>query len=234
MTDTLTIPAWFNGPPTSGNGGYTCGRVAQLVDAEVVEVSLRSPPPLDTPLAVERDGGRVTRQGRRHARGRGEAGGPAAGRAGRRSGRRGRGRAGGRARALVRRTPVPHVPGLRAGARGRARDLPGEAAGPRRAVRRGLDTRRVARRRGRSRAARARLGGARLSHERRGGQLERRAGHRAGEPHRPPRLSRAGGRAAHDPVLEARPGGAQALGRRRAVRLEPASSRAPRARSGSS
>ena len=59
MTDTLTIPACFNGPPTSANGGYTCGRVAQLVGAEVAEVSLRSPPPLDTPLSVGRDGERV-------------------------------------------------------------------------------------------------------------------------------------------------------------------------------
>ena len=38
MSDALTIPAFFNGPPASGNGGYTCGRVAQLVGAEVVEV----------------------------------------------------------------------------------------------------------------------------------------------------------------------------------------------------
>jgi len=60
VTETLTIPAWFNGPPTSGNGGYTCGRVAELVAAEVVQVSLRSPPPLDTPLDVVRDGDRVT------------------------------------------------------------------------------------------------------------------------------------------------------------------------------
>ena len=59
MTDTLTIPAFFNGPPESGNGGYTCGRVAELVDAEVVEVSLRSPPPLDTPLEVVRESERV-------------------------------------------------------------------------------------------------------------------------------------------------------------------------------
>jgi hypothetical protein len=60
VTETLTIPAWFNGPPASGNGGYTCGRVAELVGAEVTEVSLRSPPPLDTPLEVERDGDGVT------------------------------------------------------------------------------------------------------------------------------------------------------------------------------
>jgi hypothetical protein len=59
VADELTIPAEFNGPPTSANGGYTCGRVAELVGAEVVQVSLRSPPPLDTPLRVSRDGERV-------------------------------------------------------------------------------------------------------------------------------------------------------------------------------
>jgi len=56
VTDTLSIPAFFNGPPESGNGGYTCGRVAQLLGAEVAEVSLRSPPPLGTPLEVVREG----------------------------------------------------------------------------------------------------------------------------------------------------------------------------------
>jgi hypothetical protein len=59
VTDALVIPAFFNGPPASGNGGYTCGRVAELVDAEVAAVSLRSPPPLDTPLEVVREGERV-------------------------------------------------------------------------------------------------------------------------------------------------------------------------------
>lgn len=60
MTDALSIPAFFNGPPQSGNGGYTCGRVAEFVDAEVAEISLRSPPPLETPLDVVRDGDRVS------------------------------------------------------------------------------------------------------------------------------------------------------------------------------
>jgi hypothetical protein len=60
VTDTLRIPAFFNGPPESGNGGYTCGRVAELVDAEVSEVSLRSPPPLETALEVVREGDRVS------------------------------------------------------------------------------------------------------------------------------------------------------------------------------
>ena len=59
MTETLTIPARFNGPPGSANGGYTCGRVAQLVGAAEVEVSLRAPPPLERPLDVVRDGERV-------------------------------------------------------------------------------------------------------------------------------------------------------------------------------
>ena len=59
MAETLVIPARFNGPPESGNGGYTCGRVAQLVGGDAAEVSLRSPPPLDTPLEVVREGDRV-------------------------------------------------------------------------------------------------------------------------------------------------------------------------------
>jgi hypothetical protein len=59
VTEPLTIAARFNGPPGSGNGGYTCGRVAGLVDSEVVEVSLRAPPPLEQPLAVVREDERV-------------------------------------------------------------------------------------------------------------------------------------------------------------------------------
>ena len=59
MTETILIPERFNGPPGSANGGYTCGLVAELVGAEEVRVSLRSPPPLDTPMAVLRDGERV-------------------------------------------------------------------------------------------------------------------------------------------------------------------------------
>ena len=59
MTEPLTIPARFNGPPSSANGGYTCGLVAGLVESEEVTVSLRRPPPLDRPLEVVRDGDRV-------------------------------------------------------------------------------------------------------------------------------------------------------------------------------
>jgi hypothetical protein len=59
MLEPLTIPARFNGPPASANGGYTCGRVAELVGAEEVTVSLRRPPPLERRLEVVRDGERV-------------------------------------------------------------------------------------------------------------------------------------------------------------------------------
>jgi hypothetical protein len=59
VTETVTIPARFNGPPGSANGGYTCGLVAGLLGAETAEVSLRRPPPLEQPLAVERAGERV-------------------------------------------------------------------------------------------------------------------------------------------------------------------------------
>jgi hypothetical protein len=60
MTETVTIPRRFNGPPDLGHGGYSCGSVAVLVDADVASVSLRRPIPLDTPLAVSRgDEGRV-------------------------------------------------------------------------------------------------------------------------------------------------------------------------------
>jgi hypothetical protein len=54
----ITIDGRFNGPEGSGNGGYTCGLVAGLL-GEVAEVTLRSPPPLDRPLNVERDESRV-------------------------------------------------------------------------------------------------------------------------------------------------------------------------------
>jgi hypothetical protein len=49
----VVIPARYNGPPTSANGGYACGKAAALLKADAVEVTLRRPPPLDTPLRVE-------------------------------------------------------------------------------------------------------------------------------------------------------------------------------------
>lgn len=55
---TLTLAHRFHGPPGSANGGYASGRVAALVELPdvadaAVEVTLRAPPPLDTPLRVE-------------------------------------------------------------------------------------------------------------------------------------------------------------------------------------
>ena len=55
MTDSLVIPSRFCGPPGSGNGGYVCGRIAAYLD-DPVTVTLRRPPPLGTPMAVEQDG----------------------------------------------------------------------------------------------------------------------------------------------------------------------------------
>jgi hypothetical protein len=48
---TVTIPARFNGPPASGNGGYSCGVVAAALDGPTA-VSLRRPVPVDQPLVL--------------------------------------------------------------------------------------------------------------------------------------------------------------------------------------
>ena len=50
----MLLPARFNGPPASANGGYTAGRVAALVGGGPVEVTLLRPPPLDRELRVDR------------------------------------------------------------------------------------------------------------------------------------------------------------------------------------
>jgi hypothetical protein len=55
----MVIARRFRGPEHSGNGGYSCGRIAKLVDASTAEITLRLPPPLDTELTVERDGHEV-------------------------------------------------------------------------------------------------------------------------------------------------------------------------------
>lgn len=60
MAATLVrIDRRFRGPAESGNGGYTSGLIAGFVDAEAVEVTLRLPPPLERPLAAEREPGRA-------------------------------------------------------------------------------------------------------------------------------------------------------------------------------
>jgi hypothetical protein len=51
---TVTIPARFNGPPASGNGGYSCGLVAAALEGPA-SVSLRRPIPLDQALTVRHE-----------------------------------------------------------------------------------------------------------------------------------------------------------------------------------
>jgi hypothetical protein len=49
----MIIEARYNGPVDSGNGGWTAGTVAGEFGATVpVSITLRIPPPLDTPLSV--------------------------------------------------------------------------------------------------------------------------------------------------------------------------------------
>ena len=57
--ETIVIPSRFNGPPDSGNGGYSCGLVARALGGGPAEVMLKAPPPLDRALAVEREDGVV-------------------------------------------------------------------------------------------------------------------------------------------------------------------------------
>jgi hypothetical protein len=56
---TVVIERRFNGPPDSAHGGYSAGCAGVLVDAPAVEVTLRRPPPLETPLEVARRDGAV-------------------------------------------------------------------------------------------------------------------------------------------------------------------------------
>lgn len=71
MTE-IIIDKRYCGPPNSGNGGYVCGRLARHIPG-TAEVTLRAPPPLDTPLdaiATDdgtwelRDGGKAVATGR--------------------------------------------------------------------------------------------------------------------------------------------------------------------------
>jgi hypothetical protein len=63
VTGTLLVPARFNGPAASGNGGYVSGALAQQLfarlaeplggtDGRAVTVTLRQPPPLDSTMQV--------------------------------------------------------------------------------------------------------------------------------------------------------------------------------------
>lgn len=54
----VTIARRYRGPKDSGNGGYSAGLLAGFV-AGPAEVTLRLPPPLDRPLTVVEEDGRV-------------------------------------------------------------------------------------------------------------------------------------------------------------------------------
>jgi hypothetical protein len=52
----MRIPARFNGPATTGHGGYAAGLFASALPPGPVAVSLRAPPPLERDLAVVETG----------------------------------------------------------------------------------------------------------------------------------------------------------------------------------
>jgi hypothetical protein len=59
--DRLIIDTRYNGPDTSGNGGWVAGSLARLLGAGSVSVSLRAPAPLAVPMWLRwRDDGSVT------------------------------------------------------------------------------------------------------------------------------------------------------------------------------
>ena len=51
--DTVLIERRFCGPPDSGNGGYTCGRLAAFLEGPVL-ARLQAPPPLNVEMAVRK------------------------------------------------------------------------------------------------------------------------------------------------------------------------------------
>lgn len=54
----ITISSRFNGPPYSGNGGYSCGILGKYIDGPA-EVMLRVPPPLDKSMTLHKEGDQV-------------------------------------------------------------------------------------------------------------------------------------------------------------------------------
>lgn len=52
MPSELRIPRRFNGPVTSGNGGWVSGALARHLPPGPVSVSLRAPPPLERALSL--------------------------------------------------------------------------------------------------------------------------------------------------------------------------------------
>jgi hypothetical protein len=58
VAETLSVPRRFNGPLSSGQGGYSCALLAGQLEVPA-QVTLRNPVPLDTALAVRRERGSV-------------------------------------------------------------------------------------------------------------------------------------------------------------------------------
>ena len=56
---TITIPPAFNGPPGSGNGGYSAGLLAAHLDGPHT-IRINAPIPLNRPLAMRREDGITT------------------------------------------------------------------------------------------------------------------------------------------------------------------------------
>jgi hypothetical protein len=54
MLGEIIVDKQFCGPPESGNGGYTCGRLAHYIKGPA-EVTLRLPPPLNVTMEVHGD-----------------------------------------------------------------------------------------------------------------------------------------------------------------------------------
>src|SRR4051794_38980731 len=63
MVARVVIPGRFNGPPRSGQGGYSCGVLGTIV-GDSAEVTLRRPPPLDREMSVAVEGEGPARQWR--------------------------------------------------------------------------------------------------------------------------------------------------------------------------
>lgn len=57
----MSIDRRYRGPLDSANGGYAAGLLGSRIGG-AAEVTLRSPPPLERPLTVRRDGGRLLLQ----------------------------------------------------------------------------------------------------------------------------------------------------------------------------
>lgn len=51
MTNTVQIKKQFRGPPTSGNGGYSCGLIANHI-GYCAKIRLHLPPPIETEMEV--------------------------------------------------------------------------------------------------------------------------------------------------------------------------------------